>query len=173
MEARTALDRQDITLPELVNRRGHGLRTDLLRAVGRWHSPHFSHRRFDTQYFAVAVPPGQGASLMEGLGVWSQWVPAAWVLAGRDTSVLGDAIGREETVGRTFGRLTVPAVELLLERMAAAGSTVEFLMDLTIRGQVPEYTPELQGRPRGDGPGRTEGGFSLSVELPGGRWGRR
>jgi 8-oxo-dGTP pyrophosphatase MutT (NUDIX family) len=173
MEARVALDRQDITLPELVNRRGHGLRTDLLRAVGRWHSPYFSHRRFDTQYFAVAVPHGQDASLMEGQGLWSEWVPAAWALAGRDAAVLCEAIDREETVGRTFGRLTVPAVELLLERMAAAGSTVEFLMDLTIRGQVPEYTPELQGSPGDGGPQGPDGGFSLAVELPGGRWARR
>ncbi|WP_378085973.1 NUDIX hydrolase [Citricoccus sp. GCM10030269] len=168
MEARIALDRQDITLPELLNRRGLGLHTDLLRAVGRWRSPHFAHRRFDTQYFAAAVPHGQDTSLMEGKGLWAAWVPASWVLAGRDKTVLGDAIGREETVGRTLGRLTVPAVELLLERMAASGSTVEFLTDLSIRGQVPEFTAQLQGSPEEDGP---DGGFRLTVELPAGRWG--
>lgn len=181
MQARVALDRQELSLPDLVNRRGFGLRTDLLRAVGRWHSPYFSHRRFDTQYFAVAVPHGQDTSLMEGKGVWSAWVPARWVVAGRDSTVLGDAIGQEETVGRTLGRLTVPAVELLLERMAEAGSTVEFLMDLTIRGGVPEFTPELHGSPEGgaaseasEAPGNEAdgGGFSLSVDLPGGRWAR-
>lgn len=168
MEARVALDRQDITLPELANRRGIGLRTDLLRAIGRWHSPHFSHRRFDTQYFAVAVPHGQDTSLLAGKGRWSAWTPVRQVLAGRDSTALGDAIGREDTVGRVLGQLTVPAVELLLERMAAAGTTVEFLMDLTIRGSVPEFTPDLQGRPEGPDGGR----FSLSVDLPGGRWAR-
>ncbi|MGM7671099.1 NUDIX hydrolase [Microbacterium sp. A93] len=168
-QARTALDRQEITLPELVNRRGFGLRTDLLRAVGRWHSPHFSHRRFDTQYFAAAVPYGQDVSRLEGPGHWAEWVPARWVLAGRDTTEVGDWIGRPDTVGRTFGGLTVPAVELLLERMADAGSTVEFLMGLTVRGSVPDYTPELQGHPEGpDG-----GGFRLSVDLPGGQWAGR
>ncbi|GAA1678622.1 hypothetical protein GCM10010977_18520 [Citricoccus zhacaiensis] len=181
MQSRVALDRQELSLPDLVNRRGFGLRTDLLRAVGRWHSPYFSHRRFDTQYFAVAVPHGQDTSLMEGKGVWSAWVPARWVVAGRASTVLGDAIGQEETVGRTLGRLTVPAVELLLERMAEAGSTVEFLMDLTIRGGVPEFTPELHGSPEESvAPGMPEvpgedadgGGFSLSVDLPGGRWAR-
>lgn len=165
-QARIALERQEITLPELVNRRGFGLRTDLLRAVGRWHSPHFSHRRFDTQYFAAAVPYGQDVSLLPEKGHWAEWVPARRVLAGRHTSGLGDRIGRPETVGRSLGGLTVPAVELLLERMAAAGSTVEFLMGLTVRGSVPEHTPELQGSPEGpDG-----GGFSLAVDLPGGQW---
>ncbi|QCU77337.1 NUDIX hydrolase [Citricoccus sp. SGAir0253] len=166
MEARQALDEQQTTLAALLNRRGHGLRTDLLRAVGRWHSPHFAHRRFDTQYFAVAVPHAQDTTLLAGKGLWADWVPAAWVLAGRNGTRLGDAIGRPETVGRRLGQLTVPPVELLLERMAAAGSTVEFLMDLTIRGRVPEYTPELQGAPDG------EGDFRLGVSLPGGRWGR-
>lgn len=165
-QARIALDRRELTLAELVNRRGFGLRTDLLRAVGQWHSPHFSHRRFETHYFAAAVPYGQDVSLLEGRGAWAGWVPARTVLSGRDTSEVGDRIGRPDTVGRTFGALTVPAVELLLERMADAGSTVEFLMGLTVRGSVPDYTPELQGTPEGpDG-----GGFRLSVDLPGGRW---
>jgi 8-oxo-dGTP pyrophosphatase MutT (NUDIX family) len=159
MEARRALDEQQTTLSALLNRRGHGLRTDLLRAVGRWHSPHFAHRRFDTQYFAVAVPHGQDATLLAGKGLWAEWMPAGWVLAGRRGTRLGDGIGRPETLGRRLGELTVPAVELLLERMAAAGSTVEFLMGLTIRGSVPEYTPELLDT------------LELAVTLPGGRWG--
>ncbi|WP_413544066.1 NUDIX hydrolase [Citricoccus nitrophenolicus] len=167
-QARTALDRQEVSLPELMGRRGFGLRTDLLRAVGRWNSPHFSHRRFDTQYFAAAVPYGQEVSLLEGKGHWAEWLPARQVLAGRDTADVGEAIGRPDTVGRSLGRLTVPAVELLLERMAAAGSTVEFLMGLTVRGSVPEHTPELQGAP--DGP--EGGGFNLAVDLPGGQWAR-
>lgn len=168
-QARIALDRQEISLPELVNRRGFGLRTDLLRAVGRWRSPHFSHRRFDTQYFAAAVPYGQEVSLPEGSEHWAEWIPARRVLADRDTARLGDAIGRPDTVGRALGRLTVPAVELLLERMAAAGSTVEFLMGLTVRGSVPDHTPELQGAAEApDG-----GPFRLSVDLPGGQWAGR
>lgn len=159
MEARQALDEQQTTLAALLNRRGHGLRTDLLRAVGRWHSPYFAHRRFDTQYFAVAVPHGQDTSLLRGKGIWARWMPAGWVLAGREGTRLGDTIARPETLGRQLGGLTVPAVELLLERMAAAGSTVEFLMGLTIRGSVPEYTPELLES------------LDLAVTLPGGRWG--
>lgn len=165
-QARAALERQEISLPQLVERRGFGLRTDLLRAVGRWHSPHFSHRRFDTQYFAAAVPYGQEVSLLQGQGQgqgrWAEWLPARRVLAGRDTTAVGDSIGHPDTVGRSLGGLTVPAVELLLERMAAAGSTVEFLMGLTVRGAVPEYTPELQGSPEAPG-----GGFRLAVGLPG------
>ena len=166
-EARRALRRQEIGLPDLVDRRGYGLRTDLLRAVGRWSSPHFSHRRLDTQYFAAAVPYGQGVSDPEGMDSWSGWVSARRVVAGRDTTRLGDRVGAPDTAGRTLGALVVPAVELLLERMATAGSTVEFLIGLTVRGGVPHHTPELQGSPVGaGGAGPDGGGFSLVVDLP-------
>lgn len=166
-QARRALRHQEVSLPELVDRRGHGLRTDLLRAAGRWSSPHFSHRRLDTHYFATAVPYGQEVSEPDDSGGWSGWVSARRVVAERDTSRLGDLVGAADTEGRVLGGLVVPAVELLLERMAASGSTVEFLMGLTVRGDVPHHTPELRGSPEGpDG-----GGFSLSVDLP--RGGRR
>lgn len=159
MEIRQGLDRQELTLSEVLRRRGFGLRTDLLRAVGEWHSPDFSHRRFITHYFAAAAPQGQADSLLEGKGSWAQWLPARILLAGQDQHRLGDAVGKESTVGRTLGRLTVPAVPLLLERMAEAGSTVRFLMDLTRRGPVPSFRVELLDQE-----------LMIGVQLPEGRW---
>lgn len=180
-EVRQALDRQEITLSEVLRRRGFGVRTDLLRAVGQWHSPDFAHRRFITHYFAAAAPRGQSDSLLPQKGTWARWRPAGMLLAGLEDTRLGDAVGRPETVGRPFARLTVPAVPLLLERMAAAGSTVRFMMDLTIRGAVPEHRVELLDRVDGRTPdpdrdpapgvsGIHDDDLRLGVRLPGGRW---
>ena len=149
--------------------------------MGQWHSPDFAHRRFITHYFAAAAPQGQADSLLAGKGSWARWRPASLLLGGLQETRLGDAVGRQDTVGRTFGRLTVPAVPLLLERMAESGSTVRFMMDLTIRGAVPEFQVELLDRTDGHtpdldrdpAPGTSavhDGDLRLGVELPGGRW---
>jgi 8-oxo-dGTP pyrophosphatase MutT (NUDIX family) len=48
---------------ELLSRRGLILRTDLLIPWARWITPEAAPRRFDTWFFAAAVPPGQTAGL--------------------------------------------------------------------------------------------------------------
>ena len=48
---------------ELLSRRGLLLRADLLTPWARWITPEASPRRFDTWFFAAAVPPGQSAGL--------------------------------------------------------------------------------------------------------------
>ncbi len=48
---------------ELLGRRGLMLRADLLVPWTRWLTPEASHRRFDTWFFAAALPPGQTAGL--------------------------------------------------------------------------------------------------------------
>ncbi|MGD0066983.1 MAG: NUDIX hydrolase [Streptosporangiaceae bacterium] len=48
---------------ELLARRGLLLRADLLVPWTRWLTPEASHRRFDTWFFAAALPPGQTAAL--------------------------------------------------------------------------------------------------------------
>ena len=48
---------------ELLGRRGLMLRADLLVPWTRWLTPEPSHRRFDTWFFAAALPPGQTAAL--------------------------------------------------------------------------------------------------------------
>jgi 8-oxo-dGTP pyrophosphatase MutT (NUDIX family) len=52
---------------ELLRRRGLMLRADLLTPWARWITPEASPRRFDTWFFAAALPPGQTAGLMAGL----------------------------------------------------------------------------------------------------------
>jgi 8-oxo-dGTP pyrophosphatase MutT (NUDIX family) len=51
------------SLGELLSRRGLLLRADLLTPWARWITPEVSPRRFDTWFFAAALPPGQAAAL--------------------------------------------------------------------------------------------------------------
>src|SRR6266513_4213998 len=50
------------SLAEVLGRRDLVLRTDLLTPWARWITPEASPRRFDTWFFAAALPPGQAAT---------------------------------------------------------------------------------------------------------------
>ena len=50
------------TLGEVLSRRGLVLRAGLLTPWARWITPEASPRRFDTWFFAAALPPGQTAT---------------------------------------------------------------------------------------------------------------
>jgi 8-oxo-dGTP pyrophosphatase MutT (NUDIX family) len=57
------------TLGEVLSRRGLVLRAGLLTPWARWITPEASPRRFDTWFFAAALPPGQTATAApEGFG---------------------------------------------------------------------------------------------------------
>jgi 8-oxo-dGTP pyrophosphatase MutT (NUDIX family) len=57
------------SLGEVLGRRGLMLRADLLTPWARWITPEASPRRFDTWFFAAALPPGQTATAApEGFG---------------------------------------------------------------------------------------------------------
>ncbi|MDK1326737.1 NUDIX hydrolase [Arthrobacter sp. zg-Y1143] len=148
MAARTAIAAQDASFLELLGKRGLGLRTDLLRPLSNWHSADFALRRFDTRYFAAIAPVGQDATLLEGKGVWAGWKAAADVVAARDTTALGDEIGRPDTQGLTLGELVVPAVEITLEKVGSARGCIAYLSS---RRPAAVYRPELvevDGEPR-------------------------
>lgn len=55
---RLSLARGDSTLATLLCEVGLVARTDLLRPLGRWITPVFSARRYDTRFFAAALPAG-------------------------------------------------------------------------------------------------------------------
>jgi 8-oxo-dGTP pyrophosphatase MutT (NUDIX family) len=59
---RHALLTGSASLAEVLRRRGLVLRTDLLTPWARWITPEVSPRRFDTWFFAAALPPGQTAT---------------------------------------------------------------------------------------------------------------
>jgi 8-oxo-dGTP pyrophosphatase MutT (NUDIX family) len=59
---RHALLTGSASLAEVLARRGLILRTDLLTPWARWITPEVSPRRFDTWFFAAALPSGQTAT---------------------------------------------------------------------------------------------------------------
>jgi len=59
---RAALVAGQLTLAELLSRRGLELRADLLVPWTRWITPEGEPRRFDARFFAAALPAGQVAT---------------------------------------------------------------------------------------------------------------
>jgi len=56
---RLALESREMSLTELLERRGLVLRTDLLGAWAAWLTPEFEPRRYRTWFFVAALPEGQ------------------------------------------------------------------------------------------------------------------
>lgn len=140
MAVREAVAGQDKTLNDVLRKRGLGLRTDLLRPLSHWISPNFALRRFDTRYFAAALPVRQEPSLLRGKGVWAGWKVASEVIAQRATTALGDETGADDTKGLTLSMVTTPAVEVILEKIASTRGTVAYL---SVRRELKSYHPEL------------------------------
>lgn len=140
MSIREAVAGQDKTFASVLRKRGLGLRTDLLRPLAHWISPNFALRRFDTRYFAAALPVRQEPSLLRGKGVWASWLVAAEALGARNTTELGDAAGAPDTVGLPLSMVSTPAVEVILEKIASTRGTVAYL---SVRRELKSYHPEL------------------------------
>jgi 8-oxo-dGTP pyrophosphatase MutT (NUDIX family) len=76
-----------LSFGDLLSRRSLALRADVLTPWARWITPEISPRRFDTWFFAAALPPGQLAGLAgagpgeSDSGIW--WQPAAALEAAR------------------------------------------------------------------------------------------
>jgi 8-oxo-dGTP pyrophosphatase MutT (NUDIX family) len=77
------LDRS-VSLAEMLARRGLILRSDLLRPWSRWITPSVEPRRFDTRFFAAALPAGQRTRDVGGEASAVEWIsPADALQAGR------------------------------------------------------------------------------------------
>jgi 8-oxo-dGTP pyrophosphatase MutT (NUDIX family) len=75
---RAAVTARELTLSELLTRRGLRLRDDLLLPWARWITPEFEPKRFDTWFFVALLPAGQTARDVSGEAEATQWVrPAA------------------------------------------------------------------------------------------------
>jgi 8-oxo-dGTP pyrophosphatase MutT (NUDIX family) len=77
---RAALVARELSLAEFLDRRGLLLRSDLLGAWARWITPEFEARRYDTFFFAAALPSGQrtrNASTEADRVVWTAPADAA------------------------------------------------------------------------------------------------
>ena len=81
---RTALLDRSLSLAQLLARRGLVLRSDLLRPWARWITPVTEARRYDTRFFAAALPPGQRTRDVGGEAEQVAWTrPAEAIRAAR------------------------------------------------------------------------------------------
>src|SRR3712207_992151 len=83
-EQRQALLSRELSLAELMADRGLVLRSDLLRPFAHWITPPVEPRRYDTKFFAAALPVGQEARDVSGEADEASWLtPAAALEIGR------------------------------------------------------------------------------------------
>jgi 8-oxo-dGTP pyrophosphatase MutT (NUDIX family) len=75
---RAAVAAHELTLTDVLRRRGLRLRDDLLFPWARWITPEFEPKRFDTWFFVALLPEGQTARDVSGETDGTMWVsPAA------------------------------------------------------------------------------------------------
>jgi 8-oxo-dGTP pyrophosphatase MutT (NUDIX family) len=74
-QQRQALLSRDLSLAELLADRGLALRSDLLRPFAHWITPPVEPRRYDTKFFAAALPVGQEARDVSGEADEAAWLP--------------------------------------------------------------------------------------------------
>ena len=78
---RQALLSRELSLAELLAERGLALRSDLLRPFAHWITPPVEPRRYDTKFFAAALPVGQEARHVSGEADEASWLTPAGALA--------------------------------------------------------------------------------------------
>jgi len=124
---RLALLDRSISLAELLSRRGLVLRADLLRPWSRWITPVVEPRRYDTRFFAAALPAGQRTRDVGGEASEVAWVAPAGALAEGKRGEL-----------RLF-----PPTAVTLSELAACGD-----LDTVLTGprEVAPIIPEVQMR---------------------------
>jgi 8-oxo-dGTP pyrophosphatase MutT (NUDIX family) len=78
---RRALLSRDLSLAELLARRGLAVRSDLLRPFAHWITPPGEPRRYDTKFFAAALPAGQQARDVSEEADEAAWLRPSLALA--------------------------------------------------------------------------------------------
>jgi 8-oxo-dGTP pyrophosphatase MutT (NUDIX family) len=124
---RHALLDHSVSLAELLARRGLVLRADLLRPWSRWITPVMEPRRFDTRFFAAALPAGQRTRDVGGEASAVAWIEPAKALA----------------AGRRGELALMPPTMVSLTELAAAGTLQTVL---TGPREVAPIIPELHLR---------------------------
>jgi 8-oxo-dGTP pyrophosphatase MutT (NUDIX family) len=121
---RQALLERSVSLAGLLRQRGLVLRSDLLRAWSRWITPVTEERRYDTRFFAAALPAGQRARDVSGEADKAGWVQPAEAL---------DAARRREIV-------LLPPTAVTLGELGACG---RLSTALTARRRLTALIPEV------------------------------
>ena len=113
---RHALLTGQTTLGEVLSRRGLVLRADLLTPWARWITPEASPRRFDTWFFAAALPPGQTATAAPeghadpGESEFGAWLAPATALEAAQAGQIALLPPTAVTLGELAGHHDVPGI---------------------------------------------------------------
>jgi 8-oxo-dGTP pyrophosphatase MutT (NUDIX family) len=122
---RLALLDRSLSLAGLLARRGLVLRSDQLRPWARWITPDVEPRRYDTRFFAAALPGRQQTREIRDEADQVAWLRPADVLA---------AAGRGEA-------LLLPPTAVTLAELAACGTVAAAL---SAPRQITPLQPEIQ-----------------------------
>jgi 8-oxo-dGTP pyrophosphatase MutT (NUDIX family) len=71
---RAAVQRRELSMTDLLARRGLRLRDDLLLPWARWITPDFEPRRYDTWFFVARLPAAQSARDVSGEADGTAWI---------------------------------------------------------------------------------------------------
>jgi 8-oxo-dGTP pyrophosphatase MutT (NUDIX family) len=85
---RVALIERRESLQGLLQRRGLGLRADLLRPWAHWITPEIEPRRYDTRFFVAALPAGQDVRDVGGEADATMWLTPQEAIARFDRGEL-------------------------------------------------------------------------------------
>jgi 8-oxo-dGTP pyrophosphatase MutT (NUDIX family) len=122
---RQALLDHSLSLAGLLRQRGLVLRSDLLRPWSRWITPEAEERRYDTRFFAAALPGQQRARDVGGEADGVAWVrPADAIAMGRKNEIM----------------LMPPTAVTLAELAACADLTAAVTTPRVVRPVQPEIT---------------------------------
>ena len=116
---RRALLAGSLSLAELLHRRGLVLRSDLLRPWARWITPVTEARRYDTRFFAAALPAGQLARDVSGEADETAWLEPAAALEAASRREISLFPPTAVTLGELRACGTVPAALAARRRMTA------------------------------------------------------
>ena len=108
---RAALLSHEVSLAQMLIRRGLVLRSDLLRARAHWITPEFEPKRYDTRFFAALLSAGQVADDQTSEADYADWTDPARLL---QDYASGSALMLAPTV-------------VCVEQVAAAASAAEFM----------------------------------------------
>nr|WP_180218437.1 NUDIX hydrolase [Streptomyces albus] len=118
---RAALVARDLSFADFLDRRGLVLRGDLLGAWARWITPEFETRRYDTYFFAAALPEGQRTRNASTEADRTVWVRPEEAAAGYDKGEL----------------LMMPPTIATLRQLAPYGSVADVLAGAAERDLTP------------------------------------
>ena len=129
---RVALERRELSLAELLARRGLVLRADLLRPWAHWLTPVGEPRRYDTRFLVAALPEGQRTRDVTSEADVVEWVRPE------------DAVVQARTGVRTM----MPPTIVTCEQIAEYGSVAAILNAAESR-EITRVRPELGRDPSG------------------------